>query len=91
MAKEITIDELAQMSQKQFTEIQGDLRSVKNDLNTLHHEVGAGFQAVKADFAAAVATIRDDIQKLNYAVEIDELRERVDTIESNLGLSTQEG
>ena len=41
-------------------------------------QVGAGFQAVKADFAAAIPTIRDDIQKINYAIEIDELRERVD-------------
>jgi hypothetical protein len=91
MPEEITIDELARMSQKQFTEIQGELSSIKKDLSNLHHEIGVGFQAAKADFAAGVATIRDDVQKLNYAREIDELRTRVDRIEGNLELSTQEG
>lgn len=91
MPEEISIDALARMSQKQFAEIQGDVSSIKKDLNTLHREVEAGFQAVKADFAAGVSTIREDIQKLNYAVEIDELRKRVGKIESTLELSAQEG
>jgi hypothetical protein len=63
MPEEISIDELARMSQKQFAEIQGDVRSIKKDLNTLHREVEAGFQAVKADFAAGISIIREDIQK----------------------------
>ena len=96
--KKITLEELARMSQDQFSEIQGDIRLIrdsmatteglaalrdqmatKDDLSALRHEMHEGFENV-------IDKVRDELHKVNHAVEIDGLHRRVKRIEEKLGI-----
>ena len=88
------LEELARMSQGQFEEIQGDIRSLRRDIHDMnaglesvrehmatHDDVSALRQEMHADFEHILRKVRDEIHKGNYAVEIDGLHRRVKRLE----------
>ena len=91
----MSIDDLARLTQEEFIATRGEITvgfaevlremATKNELTTLREETAQGFrdvlQSVKADLQDAVTLIQGEVKQLNYAVEIDELRRRVDRLE----------
>ena len=89
MAQEVTVDELAQMSQREFTAIREEIKqgfestARKEDLRILRTDVEAGFQAV-------TETMKTIVEKLDLVrtdiIEIHDLRARVERLEKKVGL-----
>ena len=97
MPEKITIEKLAEMSQREFASIQSEFKAVraematKGDLRNIRNDMEEGFknlrEDIKADFREAVREIRDEVKKVNYSVEIDGLRNRVQKLEQKVGIA----
>jgi DNA anti-recombination protein RmuC len=78
--QKMTIEKLAQMSQDEFTAIRSEM---KQGFESVQEAVKDGLKTVIATLGAE---IRTEVQKINYAKEIDELRERVKRLERKVGV-----
>lgn len=87
MPKDVTIDELAQMSQIEFTAIREEIKQgfeqTREDARILRNDVEAGFHAV-------TETMKTIVEKLDLiradVIEIHDLRSRVERLEKKVGL-----
>src|SRR5262245_60266238 len=95
--KDITLDELARMVARGFAET-----ATKAEMNQRFDAVDARLDAVESDLAIVksdVASLTDEmakrptreellqeVQKLNYGVELNDLRTRLERVEEKLGL-----
>ena len=88
--EKMTIDKLAEMSQKEFTAIRGEIGDlggeiggVREDLSILRRDVEVGFSGVSEGMKAIMAklnSIQEDV------IEIHDLRSRVERLEKKVGL-----
>jgi hypothetical protein len=90
--KKTTLDELVQMIGRGFAQttskddlkrvearLDGEMKSVREDIQILRNDVGAGFQDLKHAFKPLRETVDD------HDVELEELRGRLAIIEKKLG------
>jgi hypothetical protein len=99
--KQMTIEDLAGSIQRDFVAIREDLRGVRREVSDmrdetatrqeiadLREEVTSRF-ATRSEIQSVVASAKDEIieeiGKIKYAKEIDELRDRVENLERQLG------
>jgi len=89
MPKKISVDELAQMSQREFAAVHEEIKhgfehtASKEDVRVLRNDMEAGFQAV-------TETMKTIVEKLDLVrtdvIEIHDLRARVERLEKKVGL-----
>ena len=92
--EKMTIDKLAEMSQKEFTAIHGEMAEMKGelkeDISLLRRDMGAGFGSlaeVLKEIRADVKDIKSDVMTVNE--DYAELRTRIERLEKKVGLSGQ--
>ena len=87
----MTIEKLAEMSQREFTAIRGEMREgflgVHEDTGILRRDMESGFQSI----TEVLKLMREDLKEIKLDVttihlDYTELRARVDRLEKKIGI-----
>ena len=83
----MTIDDLALLIQNTLAKKE-DLAGLatKDDLKALEDRTDARLEAVKQELKEDIRMVRQEVKMLNFSVEIDDLRERMQRVEHQLGI-----
>ena len=90
--KKITIEKLVQMSQVEFVTIRSEMKQgfseVKEVMLEMQQTMLGMQETMKMGFErmATKEDLREEVQKINYAHEIDTLRDRVKRLEEKVGI-----
>ena len=93
--KKMTIEKLAQMSQREFLsiheEIGGFREEVKGEFGRVHEDIGILRRDVEIGFGALSSGMKEVLIKLNEiqqdVIELHDLRARIERLEKKVGLS----
>lgn len=89
MPENITLENLAEMSQREFEAIRAEM-ATKQELQEFREEAAQQFDGMHDRFDALAETLkllREDIKALDVRKDILELRERIERLEKKVGLS----
>lgn len=92
MAKKMSLDRLAAITQREFRFVHGDVRDLRGEVSNLRRDMESGFRTV----ADTLELIRQDFAEMKRSFsliahamssDIVELRRRVERLERKIGLS----
>lgn len=92
MAKKMTLDRLASITQREFRAVHGDISNLRGEVSNLRRDMESGFRII-ADTLELIrqefADMKRSFSLITSAMSSDmvELRRRVERLERKIGLS----